>query len=160
MSLICLQMLWLLELTFVHSNVPSVKRQRTHSQSATPPPELADPGSLEQSEDESITRNGAKKVRNGRNQREQSAKDDKERMRQEAANKRKGRAERRRAEGQRDSLDLSYSIDANILSRFRSIGRAASRSHETACEAKSGALPHNRSPGDTATCAGHASHKP
>ncbi|KAF4445704.1 hypothetical protein F53441_10578 [Fusarium austroafricanum] len=44
------------------------------------------------------TRNGAKKARTNKNQRAKTEKEDKERLRQEAADKRKGRAERRRGE--------------------------------------------------------------
>lgn len=45
------------------------------------------------------TRNGTKKPRSNRGQIEKLEKEDRDRQRQEAANKRKGRAERRRAEG-------------------------------------------------------------
>lgn len=81
------------------SNIPSVKRQRTSSQSESPPPERHNALSGEQSDDETQTRSTSKKARNARNHRERSEKEDKDRQRQEAANKRKGRAERRRAEG-------------------------------------------------------------
>lgn len=80
------------------SNVTSVKRQRTSSLSATPPPEVIEPPSRDESEDETSARNGAKRARNGRSQREKSAKEDKEHHKQETANKRKSRAERRRAD--------------------------------------------------------------
>lgn len=81
-------------------NPPSVKRQRTDSQSASPPPPPVEALSHDESEDDGVTRNGSKKARNGKNQREKIEKEDKEKQRQEAANKRKGRAERRRGEGQ------------------------------------------------------------
>ncbi|KFA73770.1 hypothetical protein S40288_03147 [Stachybotrys chartarum IBT 40288] len=79
-------------------NVTSVKRQRTSSLSATPPPDVIEPPSRDESEDETSARNGTKRARNVRGQREKSAKEDKEHHKQEAASKRKSRAERRRAD--------------------------------------------------------------
>ncbi|KAM5346528.1 hypothetical protein ACJ41O_009533 [Fusarium nematophilum] len=79
-------------------NHAHVKRQRTSSRSASPPTEPVEVLSREESDDETGTRNGAKKARNSKNQRAKSEKEDKERQRQEAADKRKGRAERRRGE--------------------------------------------------------------
>lgn len=79
-------------------NVVAVKRQRTNSQSESPVLEHNDVPTPDQSDDESQTRN-SKRARNGRNTREKSEKDDKERQRLEAVNKRKGRADRRRGEG-------------------------------------------------------------
>ncbi|KAH7157486.1 hypothetical protein B0J13DRAFT_171078 [Dactylonectria estremocensis] len=81
-------------------NNSNVKRQRTSSRSASPPAEVVEAPSRDESEDESGTRNGTKKPRNGKILPIKSEKDEKERQRQEAASKRKGRAERRRAEGQ------------------------------------------------------------
>lgn len=78
----------------------NVKRQRTSSRSASPPAELLEAPSRDESEDEAGTRNGSKKARNGKIQPLKTEKDEKERQRQEAANKRKGRAERRRGDGQ------------------------------------------------------------
>lgn len=80
-------------------NPLSVKRQRTNSMSPSPPTELVEVQSYNESDEEVNTRNGAKKARNSKNQRTKTEKEDKERQRQEAADKRKGRAERRRGEG-------------------------------------------------------------
>lgn len=88
-------------LTSIRNHV-NVKRQRTSSRSASPVVEPVEVVARDESEDESGTRNGVKKQRNGKPQREKSEKsekEEKERQRQEAANKRKGRAERRRADG-------------------------------------------------------------
>ncbi|KAG6015963.1 hypothetical protein E4U54_002636 [Claviceps lovelessii] len=80
------------------NNNLSVKRQRTRSRSASPPIEKAENMDGDASDDEAEARNGSKKTKSNRHQREKSEKDDKDRQRQEAASKRKGRAERRRAE--------------------------------------------------------------
>ncbi|KYK59953.1 transcriptional regulator Cti6 [Drechmeria coniospora] len=82
-------------------HISMVKRQRTGSRSVSParPAEQPDTSAGGGSDDESNTRNGSKKNRHSRNQREKSEKEDRDRQRQEAASKRKGRAERRRAEG-------------------------------------------------------------
>lgn len=85
------------------NNNVSVKRQRTSSRSASPPAEKPDDVEGDASEDDMETRNGSKKARKNRHQREKSEKEDKDRQRQEATSKRKGRAERRRA----DDSDLS-----------------------------------------------------
>lgn len=82
-----------------HRNGTIAKRQRTGSRSVSPPVEQPDTNGGDASDEDSSARNGAKKSRNNRSQREKSEKEDKEQQRQEAANKRKGRAERRRAEG-------------------------------------------------------------
>ncbi|KAK6859912.1 hypothetical protein PG995_003548 [Apiospora arundinis] len=83
-----------------------IKRQRTNSKSPSPSADQAPIESREESEDESSTRNGVSKKssrNNVRNQREKTERDERreeqERKRVEAANKRKGRAERRRADG-------------------------------------------------------------
>lgn len=81
------------------NNNVSVKRQRTSSRSASPPAEKPDDVEGDASEDDMETRNGSKKARKNRHQREKSEKEDKDRQRQEATSKRKGRAERRRADG-------------------------------------------------------------
>lgn len=78
-----------------------VKRQRTSSQSASPPSEQVETPSIEGSDDEPNAHSVSKKVRNGKPQKdkvEKNEKDEKERQRQEAASKRKGRADRRRVE--------------------------------------------------------------
>ncbi|KAG5921734.1 hypothetical protein E4U53_003765 [Claviceps sorghi] len=80
------------------NNNVSVKRQRTRSRSASPPIEKSENMDGDASEDETEARNGSKKTKSNRHQRERSEKEDKDRQRQEAASKRKGRAERRRAE--------------------------------------------------------------
>ncbi|KAH8662202.1 hypothetical protein BX600DRAFT_513062 [Xylariales sp. PMI_506] len=84
---------------------PEIKRQRTISKSPSPSGEMVPLASREDSDDESGLRNGSKKsARNAaRNQRERAERDERreeqERKRAEAASKRKGRAERRRADG-------------------------------------------------------------
>ncbi|KAK2592269.1 Histone deacetylase complex subunit [Conoideocrella luteorostrata] len=90
------------------NNNVSVKRQRTSSRSVSPPIEKPDPIDDGASGDDTETHNEAKKARNSRNQRERSEKEDKERQRQDASNKRKGRAERRRG----DDSDLSEELSA------------------------------------------------
>lgn len=81
------------------------KRQRTTSGSPTPPRELARFASQPESEDDTKPRSGsgggAKKIRGAaaRNHREKELREERERLRMEAANKRKGRAERRRVGG-------------------------------------------------------------
>ncbi|CAH0039199.1 unnamed protein product [Clonostachys solani] len=87
-------------------HAPSVKRQRTGSKSESPIPEPAEEPTIEPSDDEGQLRNGTKKPRVVRNQKERSDKDEKERQRLEAASKRKGRAERRRAEGKNLQKDI------------------------------------------------------
>lgn len=79
-------------------NLFKIKRQRTSSQSASPPPETAEVLNRDESEEELHTRNGLKKARNSNITRDKVEKEERERQRQEAADKRKGRAERRRAE--------------------------------------------------------------
>ncbi|KAF0318063.1 Histone deacetylase complex subunit CTI6 [Colletotrichum sp. SAR11_59] len=79
-------------------NLASLKRQRTSSPSMSPPPEKTQ-AIEDESEEESITRNGQKKARGARNQRERSEREERDRQRAEAAKSRKGRADRRRAEG-------------------------------------------------------------
>ncbi|QLI72425.1 uncharacterized protein G6M90_00g091620 [Metarhizium brunneum] len=81
-----------------NNNNSSIKRQRTSSRSPSPPAEKQEPVDEVVSDDETETRNGAKKSKNNQQPREKPEKEDRERQRQEAANKRKGRAERRRAE--------------------------------------------------------------
>lgn len=81
------------------NNHLSVKRQRTRSQSASPPIEKVESVDGDASDDEMEGRNGSKKSKSNRHQRERSEKEDKDRQRLEAASKRKGRAERRRADG-------------------------------------------------------------
>ncbi|KAK7914458.1 PHD-finger domain-containing protein [Apiospora marii] len=83
-----------------------IKRQRTNSKSPSPSADQPPMESREESEDESSTRNGVSKKssrNNVRNQREKTEREERreeqERKRVEAANKRKGRAERRRADG-------------------------------------------------------------
>lgn len=90
------------------NNNAIVKRQRTSSRSVSPRP-VEKPNHVEDeaSEDNMEARNGAKaSARSHRHQLETAEKDDKERVRQEATNARKGRADRRRA----DDSDLSEEI--------------------------------------------------
>ncbi|OAA62436.1 transcriptional regulator [Niveomyces insectorum RCEF 264] len=82
-----------------------IKRQRTSSRSASPTGEAFNPA--DDSDDAMATRNGSsrKAARSAaaavrlQQQRERAEKEEKERQRAEAANKRNGRAERRRADG-------------------------------------------------------------
>ncbi|RDA94707.1 hypothetical protein CP533_6715 [Ophiocordyceps camponoti-saundersi (nom. inval.)] len=90
-----------------NNNNTNVKRQRTGSRSVSPPAEQQPEASRgDGSDDEAVTRNGAKKSKSSKAQRDKSDKDEKERHRQEAANKRKGRAERRRAEDSEQSEEM------------------------------------------------------
>lgn len=88
---------------------PDLKRQRTNSKSPSPGDELI--ASQGESDDDSASRNGLSKKSSrhtARNQREKTERDERreeqERKRLEAANKRKGRAERRRADGNTPEL--------------------------------------------------------
>lgn len=92
------ELTWTWKLT-CKRNLLKIKRQRTSSRSVSPPPELAEVPTRDESDEESNIRNGLKKPRNIKNVKEKAEKEDKERQRQEAADKRKGRAERRRGEG-------------------------------------------------------------
>lgn len=84
----------------------NAKRQRTGSQSISPPPDKAADDS-DSDEALSSMRNGVSKTKSrtgaavARSTRSEKPddKDERERQRVEAANKRKGRAERRRADG-------------------------------------------------------------
>lgn len=82
-----------------YRNQAIVKRQRTGSRSPSPVVNSAMPESREGSDDEMTTRSATRKSRNARSLRERSEKEERERQRQESALKRRGRAERRRAEG-------------------------------------------------------------
>jgi hypothetical protein len=83
-----------------------IKRQRTDSESESPVPEPSEEPLDQPSEDEAQARNLVKKARSSRHQpppqppTTRSDKEDKERQRLEAAKSRKGRAERRRADGE------------------------------------------------------------
>jgi hypothetical protein len=83
-----------------------IKRQRTDSESESPVPEPPEEPLDQPSEDEAQARNLVKKARSSRHQpppqppTTRSDKEDKERQRLEAAKSRKGRAERRRADGE------------------------------------------------------------
>ncbi|KAK6820803.1 hypothetical protein PG987_015203 [Apiospora arundinis] len=98
-----------------------IKRQRTNSKSPSPSADQAPIESREESEDESSTRNGVSKKssrNNVRNQREKTERDERreeqERKRVEAANKRKGRAERRRADDSDPSDEMPSSTRAAV----------------------------------------------
>lgn len=85
-----------------------IKRQRTNSKSPTPLTDQVPLASREDSDDEATVPNGLSRKSSSRNtartQRERTERDERreeqERKRAEAASKRKGRAERRRAEGE------------------------------------------------------------
>ncbi|KAK1718137.1 PHD-finger domain-containing protein [Colletotrichum acutatum] len=80
-------------------NSASLKRQRTSSPSMSPPPEKTE-AIEDETDEENNGRNGqSKKPRGTRTQREKSDREERDRQRAEAANRRKGRADRRRAEG-------------------------------------------------------------
>lgn len=104
------------------NNNVRVKRQRTRSQSASPPVEKPENVDGDASDDEVEARTGSKKSKTNRHQRDKSEKEEKDRQRQEAASKRRGRAERRRADGNNlSSNPLSTSFhkllifDLNLL---------------------------------------------
>ncbi|KAL6852230.1 hypothetical protein J3F83DRAFT_756643 [Trichoderma novae-zelandiae] len=75
----------------------TIKRQRTNSQSPSPPPKPIDTASRENTDDESNGRHALKRPRVFKGT-EKSDKEEKDRLRQEAVSKRKGRADRRRTE--------------------------------------------------------------
>lgn len=78
------------------------KRQRTASASPSPSNDLARFASQNDSDDGANMRDGgAKRIRGAaaRNHKEKELREEKERQRAEAANKRKGRADRRRVDG-------------------------------------------------------------
>ncbi|KXH69223.1 PHD-finger domain-containing protein [Colletotrichum salicis] len=82
-----------------YRNSASLKRQRTSSPSMSPPPEKTE-AIEDDTDEENNGRNGQpKKPRGTRTQREKSDREERDRQRAEAANRRKGRADRRRAEG-------------------------------------------------------------
>ncbi|RCI15737.1 hypothetical protein L249_2913 [Ophiocordyceps polyrhachis-furcata BCC 54312] len=97
-----------------NNNNTNVKRQRTGSRSVSPPAEQPPEASKgDGSDDEAVTRNGAKKSKGNKGHRDKSDKEEKERHRQEAANKRKGRAERRRAEDSEVSEEMPLNHGPN-----------------------------------------------
>jgi hypothetical protein len=80
-----------------------VKRQRTASASPSPSGELHRFASQADSDDGTNGKTSVtKKIRGAaaRNHKEKELREERERLRQEAANKRKGRAERRRIDGE------------------------------------------------------------
>ncbi|KDN72143.1 putative PHD-finger domain-containing protein [Colletotrichum sublineola] len=75
------------------------EEQRTSSPSMSPPPEKTE-AIEDDTDEENSARNGqSKKPRGARTQREKLEREERDRQRAEAANRRKGRADRRRAEG-------------------------------------------------------------
>ncbi|CAJ2504023.1 Uu.00g114170.m01.CDS01 [Anthostomella pinea] len=103
----------------VDRKLDDIKRQRTHSKSPSPEGEKTHSADLDESEDESGTRNGSKRSRNAvRNQREKAERDERreeqERKRAEAASKRKGRAERRRVEDDDPSEEMPLAARAAV----------------------------------------------
>ncbi|KAL3954820.1 hypothetical protein ACCO45_010383 [Purpureocillium lilacinum] len=135
------------------------KRQRTGSRSVSPPVEQPDTNGGDASDEDSSARNGAKKSRNNRSQREKSEKEDKEQQRQEAANKRKGRAERRRAE---DS-DLSEEMPLTAAKVVQSKSVEPPSVEETPTPAQPPGTPPTSNPtgtaGTTHKRAARSSHK-
>lgn len=111
-------------------NQTSVKRQRTTSRSASPATEATGAQGPDDSDDDT-SRNGAKKNRSQRTVKDKGEMDEKERQRQEAASKRKNRAERRRAEGTRDACSASDAV--LTFARFRAFGRTAFGDHKNVC---------------------------
>ncbi|KAI0453342.1 hypothetical protein F5B21DRAFT_286745 [Xylaria acuta] len=98
--------------------VENVKRQRTNSKSPSPALEKPSANIVDESDEELALRNGhSKKSRNTvRNQRERAEREERreeqERKRAEAASKRKGRAERRRADDSDPSEELPLAARA------------------------------------------------
>lgn len=87
------------------------KRQRTTSASASPPRELHRTESQADSDDGTNGRvSTAKKIRGAaaRNHKEKEAREERERSRKEAAQKRMGRAERRRVDGKLWSASIMH----------------------------------------------------
>ncbi|KAL3422382.1 histone deacetylase complex subunit cti6 [Phlyctema vagabunda] len=97
------------------------KRQKTASRTPSPVIDPTPPSASQPDSDDGINgRNiGAKKIRGAaaRNHREKEMREEKERLRLEAANKRKGRAERRRIDGKIHS-PLQPLTCTNIFIRF------------------------------------------
>ncbi|KAK4068845.1 hypothetical protein Trihar35433_5424 [Trichoderma harzianum] len=86
-----------ISVNLLRRNHVTVKRQRTNSQSPSPPPKPMDTISQENTDDESNGHSEQKRLR-GYKGTEKSDKEEKDRLRQESASKRKGRADRRRTE--------------------------------------------------------------
>ncbi|EHK18664.1 uncharacterized protein TRIVIDRAFT_225227 [Trichoderma virens Gv29-8] len=99
-------------------NNVTVKRQRTNSQSPSPPPKPMDTISQENTDDESNGRSEQKRPRTYKGT-EKSDKEEKDRLRQENASKRKGRADRRRTE------DSDVSEEVNLPSTKAPIAKSA-----------------------------------
>ncbi|KAI0019748.1 hypothetical protein F4780DRAFT_431121 [Xylariomycetidae sp. FL0641] len=133
----------------------SVKRQRTDSKSPSPAGDKTQNTAIEDSDDDTATRNGASKKNRSaaRNQRERAERDERreeqERKRAEAASKRKGRAERRRADDSDPSDELPLASRAS-----------ATRATESA-QPPEPPLPSSQPPPDTppATHSSSISHK-
>ncbi|KAL7787073.1 hypothetical protein V8C37DRAFT_390918 [Trichoderma ceciliae] len=99
-----------------------VKRQRTNSQSTSPPPKPMEAISLENTDDESNGRNGLKRPRTYKGV-EKLDREEKDRPRQETISKRKGRADRRRTE------DSDVSEEVNLPSSKTLITKSAEQSN-------------------------------
>jgi len=96
---------------FGESKLDGIKRQRTASASPSPSGEPHRFASQVDSDDGATTKpNVGKKIRGAaaRNHKEKELREELERSRQEAANKRKGRAERRRIDGEPRHFCCSY----------------------------------------------------
>lgn len=96
----------------VYRNTPILKRLRTESASESPLPEPPEEAIEPLTEDEAEALI-LKKARSSRHQPLRTEKDEKEKLRIEAANKRKGRAERRRGDGTSSEQALPGSNSAD-----------------------------------------------
>lgn len=92
------------------------KRQRTQSNSPSPAPKQDETPQAESDDEINGRQGGSKKIRGAaaRNHREKEIREERERSRQEAATKRKGRAERRRAEDSDPSEELPLAARSSI----------------------------------------------
>jgi hypothetical protein len=111
----------------------NLKRQRTSSPSLSPPTSktMAD----DDTDDDGALRNGPKKNRSARTHREKSEREDRERSRAENASKRKGRADRRRAEGLSRLHPQIRHTKTDICSRLGSFRGDPACHDESCCQA-------------------------
>ncbi|KAH6697518.1 PHD-finger domain-containing protein [Plectosphaerella plurivora] len=91
----------------------NLKRQRTSSPSLSPP--TSKTMIEEDTDDEGALRNGSKKNRSTRTHREKSEREDRDRARAENASKRKGRADRRRAEDSDPSEEIPLAATRAVV---------------------------------------------
>lgn len=100
-----------------HARKPeATKRQRTASASPSPSRNPVQPASRPDAEEGANGRTGVKKIRGAaaRNHKEKELREEKERAKHEAATKRKGRAERRRVDGE-EAYQTNKPADVNSL---------------------------------------------